>query len=40
MKSTSIYINDKIEIHCGKRRRYIGATMSGAAARTGVLDEK
>ena len=32
-----IYINDKIEVHCRKRRRYIAATMSGAAARTGNL---
>ena len=35
MKRTSIYINDKIEIHCGKSRRYLEVTMSGAAARTG-----
>ena len=32
-----IYINDKIELHCGKSRRYIAVTMSGAAARTGNL---
>ena len=35
-----IYINGKIEIHCGKSRRCLEVTMSGAAARTGVLDEE